>query len=433
MSELPGYNTEPTDRFSPLTAQANAENTRILQQIEDSTAVQGLQSLDQNDGQNMMHYPQGSSGGRHLLRDAIDDAALDAPDSLLLDSIGDQTDTVELSEFSPSAMAILEDEEHILQSISGGLETELSEPRQVLRPNMRYPGFDVDDVTFQNILPTTEQCDTQSKNSEGLAQSAALSKALSEARSKRIASRKEPLSTHSANLEGFNADPDRAESPLDMARIDEHDYPDARELRYVDNDYPSMLSPTSEHSEMDLSSFLQSQETIAANQSKLIQSDPQRRQDRFIQISKIVVNIFKMPAERREKEILRLFTDLGLSSERQESAWEILRRLLAHNKETKNDALPHVFRRWLCVVIHDLQIRGDEARGVATSSFKQANPVGQKGSFCNEGIHKLKCGHDVRSNQDCGMNCVIYSAYPDTPLIDVRMSIIPCNECAGWL
>lgn len=296
--------------------------------------------------------------------------------------------------------------------------------------DMQYPDLDmdIDETAFQNVLPTTEHREMQPHDSEGQAKPAALSKALSEARSKRNAPLMEPLSTHSANTLSPHSNSDDIQYPPDMAQPDQHTYLDARDLDHVDGTSQHASDSASETSELDIDSFLESQEPATAHQPKPIQHNHRPEQIHIYRISQIVVDICKGPRDQREKETIRLLTSLGLNQSQQQRAFKIFADMAARNKETKKDAEPLVFRKWLCLLIYDVQLRAS----AANSASKNIDEAKIKGLFCKEGIHQLKCGHTCHSNEECGMNCVIFSSYPDTPIIDVRMSELPCNKCGNW-
>ena len=232
-------------------------------------------------------------------------------------------------------------------------------------------------------------------------------------------------------MESSHLDSDRVESSLDMDGESQHNFfADAPNLELDALAPRSAPSSPCEPFESHLSIFLDSPEIVTVDQLQPSQPDDQPREKYIRRVSEIVVEICKLPNEQRETETKRLLTCLGLDQSQQDSAFRILKRMVVHNGETKNDALPVIFRKWLCLLVHDAQIRASATSSTTSSTFSN---IKNKGPFCNDGIHKLKCGHECRSNQECGMNCVIYSAYPDTPFIDVRLSELPCDKCANWL
>jgi hypothetical protein len=412
ITELVNLQEAYPDRFSRLAAQARAENARTLQQIRMGIAVD-MRDWDQDEDD-------------HLPTDIMDDAALDAsgqPESLPRGSADGQT------KLSPSLSSILEAAEQHFSSRSGCLETKLLEPSQAPHPNMQFSDFDFDDMAFQHILPTTEQCEMQPNINEGQAQSAALSKALSQAKSKRTASPMDPMFLDA--MESSHSDSDRAEFSLDTAGESQHNFfADAPNLEFAALAPPSAPSSPCEPFESHLLIFLDGQEIVTADQLQPSQPDDQPREKYIRRVSEIVVEICKLPTEQREEETKRLLTCLGLDQPQQDSAFGIFKRMVERNEETKNYAPPVVFRKWLCILVHDAQIRASTTSSTASSTSRN---IKNKGLFCNDGIHKLKCGHECRSNQECGINCVIYSTYPDTPFIDVRLSELSCDECANWL
>lgn len=408
ITELANLQEAYQDRFSRLAAQARAENARTLQQIRMGIAVP-MRDWDQDEGD-------------HLQTDTVDDAARNAsghPDSLPRERASGQT------KLSPSLSSVLEAaEQHFSLSRSGCLETKLLEPSQVPHPNMQFSDFDFDNMAFQYILPTTEQHEMQSNISEGQVQSAALSKALSKAKSKRTASPIDSMSLEA--MESSHSDSDTAESPLDMAGEGQHNFfADAPNLELAALAPPSAPSSPCEPFESRLSLFLDGQEIVTAHQLQPSQPDDQPREKHIRHVSEIVVEICKLLTEQRETETKRLLTCLGLDQPQQDSAFRIFKRMVVRNEETKNDAPPLVFRKWLCLLVHDAQIR-------ASTASSTSRNIRKRGPFCNDGIHKLKCGHECCSNQECGINCVIYSAYPDTPFVDICMTSIPCDECGNW-
>ncbi|KAH0292023.1 hypothetical protein M436DRAFT_84567 [Aureobasidium namibiae CBS 147.97] len=458
ISEGPEDNTRPAnlrktneDDFSEQAAVARAQYTRAFPQFDNGLAVD-MQGWSQNVAQNMTYYPQTWLGGGGLLRDVVDGAEQD--EQTQFDG-GTRFDTYTWGTGSDESLPVVaaldmswQLDSFFRESVDGRRNaaseslSPLSRPRdsRTNQPtsfeegplsDMQYPdlGPDMDETAFQHVLPTTERRETEPNNSEGQAKSAALSKALSEARSKRTTSLMEPVSTHSANTLGPHSNSDTIQYPPDMSQPDPHTYLDARDLNHVDGASLRASRSASETSELDISSFLDSQEPATAHQPKPIQNNHRPEQIHIYRISEIVVDICRSPRDQREKEAIRLLTSLGLSQSQQHRAFKIYADMAAHNKETKKDAEPLVFRKWLCLLIYDVQTRAS----AANSASKNINDARIKGLFCKEGIHQLKCGHTCRSNEECGMNCVIFSSYPDTPIIDVRMSELPCNECGNWL
>jgi hypothetical protein len=201
------------------------------------------------------------------------------------------------------------------------------------------------------------------------------------------------------------------------------------------NSQPTFMSNI-EHpvSAPDMLSILQSQAAAAAaaaavsHDTQEVQRIRQRKQGWLLRVGRVVADICRLPTEQREKETMRFLACLRLSQPQQEAAFKIFVRMVERNKETTKWAPLLVFSKWLSLCVLDAQKRAEAARNDAVD----VETVG-KGTFCSEGIHKLKCGHECRPRQDCGMNCITFSAYPDTPLIDLRMSEIRCNECTAWL
>lgn len=453
------------ERLPGLAAQAHTQSGRIWPQMDDEL-VEDLRRWNQLDARNMAHFPQAWLGGVGQLGNVVDyagqdqqiqfdggtgfaaytggmgsieslqpgAATLNAPwrfGSSRHEGADCQTNTAELPERPPSVSLTLDAEEPVFSlSRLRGWGTYLSTPTSAPLPDIQYPNLDMDmdETAFQNVPPSTEQREMQLNNSEGQANSAALSKALSEARSKKLAKPMESRSTSSANAQSFYFDNDRAGDLLDVAQMDQHTSLNAHESEYVGDTLQHAPNSAGEPEELDIESFLESQEAITANQPKPVQHDHRPEQKNIPYLSQIVVDICRGPRKQREKETVRLLTSLGLSQSQQKSAFDILQDMIVRNKKTKNDEDVVVFRKWLCLLIYDVQIRAS----AANSTSNNINEAKIKGLFCKEGSHQLKCGHTSRSNEECGMNCVIFTSYPDTPIIDVRMSEIFCNECGNW-
>lgn len=444
-AELASLQQPYQGELSGLAAQARTQKTHVVQQIDDELA-EDLRRWNRIGAQNVRLYPQTWLGGVDVLGNAVDYAGQDTQfdGGIGFDAY---TGSMGLKQSMPPGVAALDVPWRFdmfshgrvdgrtnaasgsFSSLSNprGLETTLLASSQAPEPDLQYPylDMDMDETAYQHVLPTTEKCEMQPNHSEGQAKSAALSKALSEARSKRIASLIQPLSTKSANIPGPHLDNDRFPSPPDMSQIDQHTFLDAHEVEHVDDAPQQAPNAAGEKEVLDIESFLQSH---TASQPKPIQRNHRPEQRNIHHISQIVVDICRGPRKQRESETVRLLTSLGLSPSQQQSAFKILHDLIVRNKKTKNDADPIVFRKWLCLLIYDVQIRAS----AANSTSKNINEAKIKGLFCKEGIHQLKCGHTSYSNEECGMNCVIFSSYPDTPIIDVRMSEIYCNECGNW-
>ena len=450
--------------LSRLAVQTRAHNSRVLQLFDDELA-DDWRRWSRIDPRNIVCFPQVSSGGGGWPRDVVDDieqdgqiqvdggAGVDAYtggmgviESLQLEdptldmpwrlgwsrreSDHGRTNTAELPKRPPSVDSILDAAEPVFPLPRfRGWGIYVSTPSLAPLSDMQYPDLDVDmdETAFQNVLSDTEQRELQPNNSESQAKSAALCKALSEARSKKLAEPMESLSTSSANTQSSHSDNDRAGYPFDMAQIGQHTSLNAHEPDYVDDAPQHAPNSAGESEELDIESILASQEVITAHQPKPIKHHHRPEQKHIHRISQIVVDICRGPRKQREKETVRLLTSLGLSQLEQQSAFSILQDMFIWNKKAKNHEDPVVFRKWLCLLIYDEQIRAS----AANSTSNNINEAKIKGLFCKEGIHLLKCGHTSRSNEECGMNCVIFSS-PDTPIIDVRMSEILCNECGNW-
>jgi hypothetical protein len=439
------------DEFLRLNAQVYAQHTEELEHPDGRIAFQTVQEPGPDNAQAMTRYPQGLLDGDHLLTTSVDDAghderlqsfvnsvvysdaavafntsqmdggtafdthtvclgtaALDVPcqlGSLPHEMVDDQTETAEMFTLTPSISARLEAAETLLLPSHGGDQAEMPES---LDSNF-------DKTMSQHNLPDTEQCGIE-HSIESETRSAVLLKDLRTTRPDNSASHAKFPSSWLADIHFPHPPSDGSESPLSM-----------------DRNSQSTFVSTIEHpvSAPDMSSILQSQAAAAAatvsHKFQEIQRIRQRKHGWFLRVGRVVAYICRLPTEQREKETMRFLACLGLSQPQQEAAFKIFVRMVEHNKETTKRAAPSVFRKWLNHCVLDAQKRVKAARNDAVDAETVA-----KGTFCSGGIHKLKCGHESRSNQDCGMNCITFSAYPDTPLINLRMVEIRCNECIAW-
>jgi hypothetical protein len=445
---MPGNFREPNiDEILRLNEQAYAQQTKGLEHPDGGIAFQTVQESEHNNAQTIERYPQGLLDDDHLLTASVDDVehderlqsfvdgvvnsdaaafdtfqmddgtafdthvsglgtvALDEPcqlGPLPHEMVDSQTEAAKTFALTPSAGARLE-----------APDTLLLLSREVCRAKMpENLDSNFDETVSQHHLPDTEQGEI-APSTESETWSAALLKDLRAARSVNRGSHAVSSFIRLADVHFPHPPSDGSESPLSMDP----------------NNQPAFMS-TIEHpgSAPDLSSILQSQAAAVSHDIRKVQRIRQRKQGWLLRVGRIVTDICRLPTEQREKETMRFLAYLGLSQAQQEAAFKIFVRMVERNKETTKWTPILVFTKWLSLCVFDAQKRAKAARNDAINVETVA-----KGTFCSGGIHKLKCGHESRSNQDCGMNCITFSAYPNTPLIDLHMSEIRCNECTAWL
>ena len=313
------------DDFSELAEVARTQYTRAFPDFDNGLAVD-MQGWSQNDAQNMTYYPQTWLGGSGLLRGVVDGAEQDEQiqfdGGTGFDAYPGGTGSDEGLPWVAALDMPWQLDSFFRESVNGGRNatsesiSPLSRPRdpRTTQPtsfeegplsDMQYPDLDMDmdETAFQNILPTTEHREMQPHDSEGQAKSAALSKALSEAGSKRTASLMEPLSTHSANTLGPHSNSDNIQYPPDMAQPDQHTHLDARDLDHVDGASQHASRSASETSELDIDSFLESQEPATAHQPRPIQHNHRPEHVHIHRISQIVVDICKRPVTSARRRL----------------------------------------------------------------------------------------------------------------------------------
>jgi hypothetical protein len=431
------------DEFLRLNAQAHAQHTGELEHPNGGIAFQTVQRSEQDNPQTMTRYSQDLLDDDHPPTASVDNAEQDerlqsfvnsvvysdasaAVDTIQMDGgtafdthagclgtaapdvpcqlgplphemTDSQTEAAEVSALMPSVIARLEAVETLLSLSRGGYQAKM--PAN-LDPNL-------DDTVFQHRLPGTEQREIE-LSAESETRSAMLLKDLRAARPYNSGLRAESPFIRPADIHFPHPPSDRSESPLNMDP----------------NSQPTFVS-TIEHpvSAPDMSLFLQSRTAAASQHVQDVERIRQRKQGWFLHVGKVVAYICRLPTEEREKETIRFLACLGLSQPQQEAAFKVFARMAERNKETTKWAPHMVFRKWLSLCVLDVQRRAKAARNDAIDV-----ETAGKGTFCSGGIHKLKCGHECRSNQDCGINCITFAAYPDTSLIDLRMSEIRCNE-----
>jgi hypothetical protein len=467
------------DEYLRLSAQAHAQQTWALQDTDNGTAFQIMQDSGQDNTQTMTYDHQGLLRDGHLstgvfegadqngrFQSFVDGASAEhdsimfpdadaaiaamqmdgktsfdahagyfgsreslgprtASPSLPYRTVNGQANSAELSALLLPANPVPGAAESPLSLSRSSSETKLPERSRILVSNKEYPNSYLNETVFRHHLPATERY-KRATGTGNQTRSAVLWEALLSARSEKGASHQKVASTWTANIHLPPPESDRADSPFELALINHNTFFYTNEPQRVNNAHHYAPEATCK----DLSVFLQSQEdvAVAVHDTQRIERMHQHKQGWFRHLGKVVAYICKLPSEQREWETIRYLKFLGLSQPQQEAAFKHFVRMVEHNKETTNEPPPVVFRKWLWTCVSDVQ-KGEKA---VRNYAENVKPVEGKAPFCNEGIHKLKCGHESRSNQTCGMNCLTYSAYPGTPFVDVRMVEIRCNECATW-
>jgi hypothetical protein len=471
---------EHLDEYLRLTARAQPQQTWALQDTDNGTAFQTLQDSGQGNAQTTTHYPQGLLRDDHLSTDFfegadqndrfqsfVDGASLEHDSIMVPDAdaaiapmrmdgetgfdahagflgsedsleprvaspslssriVNGQADSSELSALLLSSSPVLGAAESPLSLSRPSSETKSPGRSRILVSNEEHPDSYFDETVFRHHLPATGRY-TREPNTGNQTRSAKLWKDLLSARSDKSASHKKLPSTWIADIHSFARENDRADSPLDLALINHDTFVDTNKPQRVNNAHHYAPESTCQ----DLSGFLQSQEdaAVAIHDMQYIERMHQHKKGWFRLLSKVVAYICKLPIEQREGATIQYLKFLGLSQPSQHvAAFRHFVRMVERNKETTNEPPPIVFRQWLWTCVSDVQ-KGEKA---AKNSAENVKPVEGKAPFCNEGVHKLKCGHECRSNQTCGMNCLTYSAYSGAPFIDVRMAEIRCNQCGAW-
>ncbi|KAI5201908.1 hypothetical protein E4T39_04962 [Aureobasidium subglaciale] len=141
----------------------------------------------------------------------------------------------------------------------------------------------------------------------------------------------------------------------------------------------------------------------------------------------ILLHLCKVDKSLRHREFRRFLSSLGFTSrDAQREALNVLQVMLRDHRATDTRSEYTTVKRWMSVMFgHSTKA----AKKSGTISGKAAEPVVNDGVkklslFCSEGSHKLKCGHDRISNEDCGMNCYGSKYRPD---IDMRE--LSCPKC----